>query len=300
MAADIIDLKDRMKNTVDKKTVAVKVQDLKEAYALISPLTNLPYVECEQENFFDQVLLYETKEDAEAAAKVYGEKGIRVLVRDLKTLELELPVKPEEPDGEKRKVFLNQVRQHLGILPFMGVNAVCYKAADAPAELIELENVLPEDFQKKVAANALYQPNLQLTGVYLMQEARKGKDAVDRKVLHDLDEEFSSNLVKAKVFMPVLPPKGKEKDPQLNLKECQIPYLKHQNGDLFFPVFTDVWEFQKYAKDKKNLRSIQIPFKELEKFWVEDAKAYMINPHGFALPIPKDMVPKLLKRFGVE
>ena len=137
MAADIIDLKDRMKNTVDKKTVAVKVQDLKEAYALISPLTNLPYVECEQENFFDQVLLYETKEDAEAAAKVYGEKGIRVLVRDLKTLELELPVKPEEPDGEKRKVFLNQVRQHLGILPFMGVNAVCYKAADAPAELIE-------------------------------------------------------------------------------------------------------------------------------------------------------------------
>ena len=62
-----------------------------------------------------------------------------------------------------------------------------------------------------MAANALYQPNLQLTGVYLMQEARKGKDAVDRKVLHDLDEEFSSNLVKAKVFMPVLPPKGKEK-----------------------------------------------------------------------------------------
>ena len=31
MAADIIDLKDRMKNTADKKTVAEKVQDLKEA-----------------------------------------------------------------------------------------------------------------------------------------------------------------------------------------------------------------------------------------------------------------------------
>ena len=300
MAADIIDLKDRMKNTADKKTVAEKVQDLKEAYALISPLTNLPYVECEQENFFDQVLLYETKEDAEAAAKVYGEKGIRVLVRDLKTLELELPVKPEEPDGEKRKVFLNQVRQHLGILPFMGVNAVCYKAADAPAELIELENVLPEDFQKKVAANALYQPNLQLTGVYLMQEARKGKDAVDRKVLHDLDEEFSSNLVKAKIFMPVLPPKGKEKDPQLNLKECQIPYLKHQNGDLFFPVFTDIWEFQKYAQGKGALRSIQIPFTQLEKFEGKQAKAYMLNPMGFSIPLTKEMIPKLMKKFGLE
>ena len=209
-------------------------------------------------------------------------------------------MKPEEPDGEKRKVFLNQVRQHLGILPFMGVNAVCYKAADAPAELIELENVLPEDFQKKVAANALYQPNLQLTGVYLMQEARKGKDAVDRKVLHDLDEEFSSNLVKAKVFMPVLPPKGKEKDPQLNLKECQIPYLKHQNGDLFFPVFTDIWEFQKYAQGKGALRSIQIPFTQLEKFEGKQAKAYMLNPMGFSIPLTKEMIPKLMKKFGLE
>ena len=71
MAADIIDLKDRMKNTADKKTVAEKVQDLKEAYALISPLTNLPYVECEQENFFDQVLLYEKQRQKYMAKKVF-------------------------------------------------------------------------------------------------------------------------------------------------------------------------------------------------------------------------------------
>ena len=74
MAADIIDLKDRMKNTADKKTVAEKVQDLKEAYALISPLTNLPYVECEQENFFDQVLLYEMKEDEKQRQKYMAKK----------------------------------------------------------------------------------------------------------------------------------------------------------------------------------------------------------------------------------
>ena len=150
---------------------------------------------------------------------------------------------------------------------------------------------LPEGFEKKVSENPLYQPNLQLTGIYLMQEARKKKELIDQKHLREMDEEFSSNLVKSRLFLAVLPPEGKERDQKLELKECKLPYLKHQSGDIFFPVFTDVWEFQKYAKDKKNLRSIQIPFKDLEKFWVKDAKAYMINPHGFALPIPKDMVP---------
>ena len=100
--------------------------------------------------------------------------------------------------------------------------------------------------------------------------------------------------------MPVLPPKGKEKDPQLNLKECQIPYLKHQNGDLFFPVFTDIWEFQKYAQGKGARRSIQMPFTQLDKFEGKQAKAYMLNPMGFSIPLTKEMIPKLMKKFGLE
>lgn len=197
-----------------------------------------------------------------------------------------------------KKMYLNQVRQHLGTLPFIGVNAICFHSAEGQEACIEIKEVLPEDFEKKVSENPLYQPNLQLTGIYLMQEARKKKELVDQKHLREMDEEFSSNLVKSKLFLAVLPPEGKERDPKLELKECRLPYLKHQSGDIFFPVFTDVWEFQKYAKDKKNLRSIQIPFKELEKFWVKDAKAYMINPHGFSLPIPRETLPKLLKRYS--
>ena len=86
---------------------------------------------------------------------------------------------------------------------------------------------------------------------------------------------------------------------KLNLAECKMPYLKHQSGDVFFPLFTDVWEYQKYAKNNKALRPIQIPFKDIPKFWVQDAKAYMINPLGFSLPLAKDMIPKILTRFGV-
>lgn len=282
------------------ETMTAKVKGLKEACVLFSPLTHMPYVECEEENYNDQIRIYERKEDAEAAVEELEERGIRVTVRELKTVELQVPAKADQPDAGKHSVYLNQVRQQLGTLPFIGVNAVYYRSADGEARTVELSAILPEDFEKKVENNTIYQPNLQLTGLYLMQEARRKKEYVDMKHLQELDEEFSSNLVKARLFLAVLPPEGKEQEAKLDLKECRLPYLKHQNGDIFFPAFTDIWEFQKYARGKKNIRPIQIPFRELSKFWAADARAYMINPMGFSLPMTREMIPRLLEKFGVS
>lgn len=277
-----------------------EIKSLGQAYALFSPLTNMPYVECEEENYYDRTLLYVVKEDAERAVREYEEKGIRVNIRELKTVEVYVPVNGANPGGAKKKMYLNQVRQHLGVLPFMGVNAIGYQPAGKEMKTIGLVDILPEGFEKKVEGNSLYQPNLQLTGIYLMQEARRKKEYVDMKKLKELDEEFSSNLVKSHMFMAVLPPEGHEKDEKLNLKECKLPYLKHQSGDNFFPLFTDLWEFQKYAQANRNLRSVQIPFTDVTKFWVQGAKAYMLNPMGISVPLAKEMIPKILERFGVS
>lgn len=283
-----------------KEAAVAELKAAKEAYVLFSPLTNMPYVECEEENYNDQIRLYAKKAEAEAAAEELSDDGIRVSVRELKTVEVQIPVKADKPDGEKRKMYLNQVRQHLGTLPFIGINAVSYKPEGQKAQTIELVGLLPEDYEKKMKENSFYQPNLQLTGLYLMQEARRKKEFVDRKHLQELDEEYSSNLVKARLFLAVLPPEGMEKEQQLNLKECRLPYLRHQSGDIYFPVFTDIWEFQKYAQGKKGLRPIQVPFQEITRFWVKDAKAYMMNPMGYSLPMTKEMVPRILQRFGVS
>lgn len=282
------------------ETTIKELKSLKEGYVLFSLLTNMPYVECETENYNDESFLFAGKEDAETMVKALDEKGIRTVARELKTLEVQVPVKQDKPQGEQKKMYLNQVRQHLGTMPFLGINAVCYQPAGGQPVLVELSELLPEDFEKKVSGNALYQPTLQLTGLYLMQEARRRKEYVDMKHLQELDEEFSSNLVKSRLFIPVLAPEGHEKDPKLDLKSCKMPYLRHQNGDIFFPLFTDVWEFQKYAQGKKGLRPVQVPFQEITKFWVKDAKAYMINPMGYSLPIGKDMIPRILQKFGVS
>lgn len=276
--------------------IVKEIQNLTKAYALLSPLTNMPYVECETENYNDQVFLFAEKEDAEDAAEDYEDRGIRVKVQELSTQQMQIPVK----DGQTKTMYLNQVRHHLSILPYIGVNAVSYKSVGAEPVSVELSELLPAEFEKNVQGNKMYQPNLQLTGLYLMQEARRKKEYVNMKQLQELDEEFSSNLVKSGLFLAVLPPKGFEKSGKLNLAECKMPYLKHQSGDVFFPLFTDVWEFQKYAKNNQAVRPIQIPFRDVPKFWVQDAKAYMINPLGFSLPLAKEMIPKILSRFGMS
>ncbi len=281
-----------------KEDIIQEVKELKEGYALLSPLTNLPYMECEEEEFNDQVYLYADRTDAEAAAKAFGEKDILTVVQELKTVEVSLPPRTDGQPG--RKTYLNQVRQHLGTLSYIGCNAVVYQPSGGEPQTIWLDELLPEGFEEKVDKNAFYQPTLQLTGLYLMQEARKHKDKIDRKRLQELDEEFSANLAKSHLFLSVLAPKGHEKDEKLDLKECQMPYLKHQSGEIYFPLFTDVWEFQKYTRGKQGLRLVQMPFKAVQSFWVKDAKAYMINPMGFAVPLMKEMIPKLVERFGIE
>lgn len=156
-------------------------------------------------------------------------KGDRVRILELKTVEIQVPADPKNPAGEKKTMYLNQVRQHLGTMPFIGVNAVCFHSVGGEETCIEIKEVLPDDFEKKVGENPLYQPNVQLTGLYLMQEARKKKELVDQKHLRELDEEFSANMVKAET-VPLLfcRRKAKNVNPKLELKECRLPYLKHR------------------------------------------------------------------------
>lgn len=280
--------------------LAKTISNLQKAYILISQATNLPYVECEEENYNDQIYLFESKEEAEQAAENYAKTEIRVKVIELKLVEMMIPEKANQPNGPKKKMTLNQVRQQLVTLPYMGINAVGFKAAGKDIVTVALVDLLPEDYEKKISQNSLYQPNLQLTGIYLMQQARRKKEFVDRKQLVELDEEFGSNLVKSRLFIVVTPKPGHEQDQKLDLRECQLPFLRHPNGDCFFPVFTDIWECQKYIKNNQNFRPIQVPFAELQKFWVQEAKAYMFNPMGFSLPLGREQVPLILQKFGVD
>lgn len=97
MAIDIDKYRNQQKQTAVNAVNAVN--NLKEAYAFISILTNMPYAECEEVDYNDQVHLFEQKEAAEKMQKELEEQGIRVRILELKTVEVQVPANPKEPEG---------------------------------------------------------------------------------------------------------------------------------------------------------------------------------------------------------
>ena len=61
-----------------------------------------------------------------------------------------------------------------------------------------------------------------------------------------------------------------------------IPYLKNKEGKILQPVFSDVLEYEKFARGKK-LRIAKIPFVKLADIMIQQAEALVINPMGFNL-----------------
>ena len=75
-----------------------------------------------------------------------------------------------------------------------------------------------------------------------------------------------------------------ESDPQKKGQNIQIPYIKNEEGDIFQPLFSDMWEFQKFNKNSAlKLRVVTVPFKGLLPSLIKNAKGYILNPAGVGL-----------------
>ena len=79
----------------------------------------------------------------------------------------------------------------------------------------------------------------------------------------------------------------------LDPAKVNIPYLKNKEGQILQPVFSDVMEFEKFAKGKK-LRLAKIPFDKLPEILINQAEAMVFNPMGFNLILNKEQFKKIL------
>ena len=86
-----------------------RLRSLQEAYILYGVGTRLPFIECEERNYFDQAFIYEAKEDAEEAAKRFFENGDLVGAVQLKTVET-IPDGKEEKEEKEETVVLSEIR----------------------------------------------------------------------------------------------------------------------------------------------------------------------------------------------
>ena len=75
--------------------------------------------------------------------------------------------------------------------------------------------------------------------------------------------------------------------------------VKAPNGDAFQPIFTDVWEFQKFHKNPEvKLRMAPIEFKGLLGALVPQAKGFVLNPNGVNLILSREQLTAITKKFS--
>lgn len=255
-----------------RKELIRKIQTLGEVYTILSRATRLPYVICDPQSFNDQVWIFENKEDLEKAAKPLTDK--------------KNPVAAIKVENKSYLSFYTT-------LYTLGVNSLVFYEKDKATELDLEEIVKKPDFSSlPKEKQPLFNPQLQLSGIYFMQELRRGEANEEKENLSELEEEVAANVVKSRFLMAVQRPE-KDQDP----KNVQVPYIKNNKGEVYQPLFSDAEEFRKFNKDKK-LQALLVGFDNLEKVLIPVAKGVIINPQGFNLIIPKEKIQGLRQRFG--
>ncbi len=243
-----------------------EIQGRENIFVAYSQTTKLPYVTCGEESFNDQAWFFTEEE----AIKEFGKKKIEEKV-------LLMGMRYEKKDFPKM----------YGLLFSIGVNTIMWNDGGEQME-IDLERIVRKPDLSKVEPQKrpLINPTLQLSGIYFMQELRRPVPQEEHKNLRALEEEVIVNLRKSD-FLVAMQRKGDEPDKVI------IPYLKNKEGKILQPVFSDVMEFEKFAKGKK-LRIAKVPFNKLPNILIEQAESLVINPMGFNLVLNRDQLKKII------
>ncbi|MBO4749417.1 MAG: SseB family protein [Lachnospiraceae bacterium] len=299
-----------MDNHVTREEKIERLRNLKKAYILYSIFTRIPFVECEEGSYYDQAYLFETREDAEEAAKRMVDNGDAVGITELKMVEM-----PPNPNGDDkvvpiRRFMRNQVREHLTKFPALGLNAVFFKPEGDRGESIPLDDILPDEVKDAVAREKSDLSGVQLTGIYFAQYVRRQQK--DPAVARERYEEFYANLARAKLLLPVIPEQEHRDDASLNLSKCMLPiYTPHQDGvNAAAPgetpmaaigLFTNMDEVAVHSRNHINeVRVVRVPLDDIRNFVPENVEYLVIDPLTMSITLKIDDVVKVLKELKEE
>ncbi|MCI9500430.1 MAG: SseB family protein [Hungatella sp.] len=265
---------------VDHGLIIKKLQGLETLYVSFSQATRMPYVECDPETFDDQVYLFAEEEGAKQWAEEYKEKKIPLVTA---------------------KVDKNQMIMFYTSLYLIGVNRLVFNNG-AGFTYLPIEQVVTIK-KPETEDNAIPRENstLQLTMIYFLQELRRPGQSPDdverRKQLREMEQEMVVNLMRSKYIMAIdVSNVEGEFDPKKPGQNIQIPYLKNQQGEIMQPVFSDMWEFQKFSSNyASKLRVASVSFAGLLPSLIKDARGYVLNPAGVNLVLLRDKLEQLAK-----
>ena len=267
---------------IDNSFMIRRFQKMERVFMLLSPYTRLPYVECDEATFDDQVYFFAEEEQARAAVESFARNEITVQVG---------AVPNDKIDGLLTNLYA------------MGVNRVVIQDVGAPVYL-ELEQLkdAPDLEAMKNDKVPRANPACQLTGLYFSQELRRKikRNAKQKKELVALEEEWAVNLMRSRLIVSLditdnNGPLVKDKKGQ----KVKVPVIRNKKGDVYQPCFTDLWEFQKFNNGKSaRFQLIPVNFADLPKHLIGESIGFVVNPAGYNLTLSKKQMETLQQKYG--
>lgn len=233
--------------TVTKQETLAALRTPGELYVIMSGATRLPFVFCDEETFDDEIFLYYRVDDAKEKAKELQGKRYASAV-----------VKLED----------KQLLAFYTSLYTMGVNCLAVNSGTDTEISIQLSDLVirrkPEELPE--GKRPVENPALHLTAIYFMQEMRRQAEPQPTEELNKLQEELLAHYGKGTFVAAVR-------------EDGQVPILKQKDGSIYQPLFTDMLEFQKFARGEK-MKMAVIPAVKIPEILVGEAKGVVINPFG--------------------
>ena len=271
--------------TIDNTFMIKRIGRYENIFVLFSNATKMPFLECDDNTFNDQVFVFSDEERAKDAARSYYNN---------------------EYETSVARVPKGAVPQFLTSLYNLGANTVVVQDEGAPVE-VELEKLREKPDIEALRNDKIPRanPELVLCGCYFLQELRRRGERTDeeRRRLRELEEEMVHYLVKSRfiVSFDTTAIKGKW-DPRDREHPAKIPLIKRSDGAVFQPLYSDFGEFQRFNSQQKTqgvrMNLIAAPYEKLPGFLHRDSKGFVLNPGGFNLVLAREQLEKLAKTYG--
>lgn len=260
---------------ISKKEAVTSLTNKDEIFMSYSTVTKHPYVEWNKETSKNQVWLFASEEEV-IAFNTKEAKEKKVAVTGMKL------------EKAQYLAFFNELYS-------IGVTAVGWKDGEEQIEL-ELTDIVkaPDLSEIEPQKRPLYNRELQLAGIYFMQEMKRTvpqdeRTEDEKKTLRALDGRFCTDLGRSEFIMVML---KNEEDPE----KVKVPFVKTKDDKIFQPIFSDVLEYRKYVGNTKDAIGRKVKFKDLLNLKLKNAEGYMLNPAGINMPLTTPLMENISKR----
>lgn len=258
------------------KEIVIKIQTMENTFVAFFQGTNQPFVTCDKETFNDQIWVFTSEEQAKAFGEKYLQEKIPLII-----------VRMEN----------KQLLGFYSSLYALGINEIVLVDGDTQTKLPLEKLVRKPDYSKlPKEKHPLTNPQLQLTGIYFMQELRRQIPMEEKKNLKELEEEMVVNLVRSNFLVALEIGGDKAAKDGSNVK---IPCVKSKDGKMYQPLFTDMGEFNKFNGAQK-FRASMVPFAQVSKIMGSNVEGLVVNPQGVNIVILRERLNLIQNRFSGE